>query len=349
MGSSAKKKKEKKKDFAKPKLKVGKARPKNTNATDTSFTARSIILKQQSLSESGRDSNTLFKHNLSLLSSKSDQQRRDALAYLTTTVHASGAAALPVPAEAVVAKAQPLVLDSSASVRSQLLKLLRALPSRDVAAAVEQLLLYTRAGMAHLSTEIRISSLDVLDWLLDSNGEAAVSVPGGWVKTLRAFQNLLSWQQHSAPGTGVSAGGGAGKWTSATPGKTNVSSSNKLLVHQLTSLSKLLTAGLTPSPTDPSFLADFAASVFPLRHALAHAMPRKSNPYGYLNLFGAPRDAEGEVYDTPEERTRVFEELALHEVFGKGVAEAKKEGGEVGRAASAVDKALRLAIRSEEG
>jgi len=40
MGSSAKRKKEKAKDFQKPKLKVGKARPKNTNATDTSFAAK---------------------------------------------------------------------------------------------------------------------------------------------------------------------------------------------------------------------------------------------------------------------------------------------------------------------
>ena len=40
MGSSAKKRKDKKKDFQKPKLKVGKARPKPINSTDTSFNAK---------------------------------------------------------------------------------------------------------------------------------------------------------------------------------------------------------------------------------------------------------------------------------------------------------------------
>ena len=70
MGSSAKKKKEKAKDFQKAKLKVGKARPKNTNATDTTFAAKSIVLKQQSLDESKREAGPLFNHNLSLLSSK---------------------------------------------------------------------------------------------------------------------------------------------------------------------------------------------------------------------------------------------------------------------------------------
>jgi hypothetical protein len=40
MGKSAKAKKEKKKDFQKAKLKVGKTKPKASNATDTSFKAR---------------------------------------------------------------------------------------------------------------------------------------------------------------------------------------------------------------------------------------------------------------------------------------------------------------------
>jgi pre-rRNA-processing protein IPI1 len=39
MGKSSKAKKEKKKDFQKAKLKVGKTKPKASNATDTSFKA----------------------------------------------------------------------------------------------------------------------------------------------------------------------------------------------------------------------------------------------------------------------------------------------------------------------
>jgi hypothetical protein len=46
MGKSSKAKKEKKKDFQKAKLKVGKTKPKASNATDTSFKAlcKSIIV-----------------------------------------------------------------------------------------------------------------------------------------------------------------------------------------------------------------------------------------------------------------------------------------------------------------
>jgi len=45
MGSSAKKKREKKKDFQKVKLKVGKAKPKPVNSTDTSFRSKGEHVK----------------------------------------------------------------------------------------------------------------------------------------------------------------------------------------------------------------------------------------------------------------------------------------------------------------
>ncbi|KAK4550759.1 hypothetical protein LTR36_000338 [Oleoguttula mirabilis] len=333
MGSSTKKKKEKAKDFQKTKLKVGKARPKNTNATDTSFAAKSIVFKQQSVSET-RDATALFNHNLSLLSSKTEPQRRDALQYLTAACQVAGKD-LPQPASAIVSKAQPLILDGSKGVRQQLLKLFKALQG-DIG-PLEQLLLYTRAGMTHLSTEIRLSALEVLDWLLQTQPEAVLACPGGWVKTLKTFQNLVSWQG------GLSATGATmnGKW-SATKAATSLGS-NKLLVHQLNTLATFLAAALTSEPVDPNASAERAAGLFPLWHTDAHMLPKKSNPFGYLNLFGAPRDAESEVYDNAESRAEIFGELGILEAFQAGVREAKKEGGEVGRAAALIDKALSLA------
>lgn len=334
MGSSAKKKREKKADFAKPKLKVGKARPKNTNATDTNFAAKSIVLKQQSLREGPRDASALFAHNLSLLSSRNDTQRRDALIYLITAVASAPSASLPKPASEVLAKASPLILDGSSTVRSQVLKLLKVLPIAQLG-SLEQTVLYTRAGLTHLSSDIRLMALDVLDWLIHTTGEAVVSQAGGWVKTLRTFQNLLSWQGTTASGTIQN-----GNW-SATKTTTNLGS-NKLLVHQLTTLARFMTAGLSRTPPDFKSEAWRTAALFPLWHADAHRIPKKSNPYGYLNLFGAPRDLESEVYDDAEERMNVFVDLNLYGAFQFGVQEAKREGGEIGRAASAVVKALSL-------
>ena len=342
MGSSAKKKKEKKKDFQKPKLKVGKTRPKNTNATDTSFSAKSIVFKQQSLSENGRDPKKLFEHNLSLLSSKADTQRRDALAYLTAVCGTQQ----NLPISAVVEKAQPLVLDGSSQVRQQLLKLFAALPKNELG-NVEKLLLYIRAGMTHMSNDIKGTSLDAMDWLLGAQGEAVVSCPGGWVKILRTFQSLLGWREDSTSSAGASRGAG-GKWSTSKT-TTNPTGTNKLLVHQLNTLAHFLTAGLTrpDRAAARAAAAKRAAELFPLWHTDAHMVPKKSNPYAYLSLFGAPRDVEGEMYEDAEEREEVFRELGLDAVFAKGAKEAKREAGEVGRAAAAVEKALRLV--GEEG
>lgn len=46
MGSSTKKKKEKKKDFQKPKLRVGKTKAKPANFTDTSFKSKGTSIPQ---------------------------------------------------------------------------------------------------------------------------------------------------------------------------------------------------------------------------------------------------------------------------------------------------------------
>ncbi|KAK3673124.1 rRNA processing protein [Recurvomyces mirabilis] len=336
MGALTKKQKEKKSDFKKTKLKVGKTRPKNTNATDTSFAAKSIVLKQQNLGETGRDATALFNHNLSLLSSKSETQRRDALQYLTSACTTIATAKLPQSAAAIIAKAQPLILDGNSAVRGQLLKLFRSLPAAQVG-SLDQVLLYTRAGMAHLSNDIKLFALDILDWSIGTNADTVMSCPGGWIKMLRTFQNLLAWQGDTINGVVTH-----GKW-SATKSTSSKLGSNKLLVHQLNTLASFLTAAMTPPPSDPFAEAKRAAQIFPLLETQAHLLPAKSNTFGYLNLFGAVRDLEGEVYADADERIEIFNELGLLEDFRTGTLEAKKEAGEVGRAASGVDKALRLA------
>ncbi|KAK5115039.1 hypothetical protein LTR62_001736 [Meristemomyces frigidus] len=337
MGSSTKKKNEKKKgDFQKTKLKVGKTRPTNTNATDTSFAAKSIVLKQQNLGESGRDATTLFNHNLSLLSSKNETQRRDALQYLTAACISFGVANLPQSPGAIIAKAQSLILDGNSDVRTQLLKLLKVLPTTDLG-SLDQILLYARAGMAHLSNDIKLFALDIVDWLLVSSPETLMACPGGWIKMLRTFQNLLVWQGEAVNGVVTH-----GKW-SATRSTSNKLGSSKLLVHQLNTLTMFLTAGLTPPPIDPLAEVKRAALVFPLLETQCHLLPAKSEPFGYLNLFGAVRDVESEVYADADERANIFNELGMLDIFKAGAREAKKEAGEVGRAASGLEKALRLA------
>ncbi|OLN97267.1 Pre-rRNA-processing protein IPI1 [Colletotrichum chlorophyti] len=317
MGSSTRKKKEKAKDFAKPKFKVGKAKAKPSNFTDTSFKAKSITMGQQSLGTEAPDVGTQFKHSLSLASSsRSDKQRKEALAHLTTQVSAENN---PVGTATVLSKLLPLISDASGPVRNQLLKLFRALPDAEVKHHAEKCIMYIRAGMTHLSADISNDSLSVLEWLLDVAEEETVGCPGGWVKTLNSFCALMGWTVKTSTG-----------WTSApkTGLRTKDAQSN---ARQIAVLARFLRAGLKPevaAPSNPNAYNDNT-----------YRIPRTPNPFSYLNLFGTRRDEEAEMYTDRESRQRVFHKRFL-ESFTRGVEQAKKEGGAMGRSAVAMDLAL---------
>ncbi|KAL1303809.1 hypothetical protein AAFC00_000271 [Neodothiora populina] len=328
MGSSARRKREKKQDFQKAKLKVGKTKAKADNFTDTSFKAKSIVLNQQSLSTAAPTAVAQFSHQLSLVSSKTDSQRQDALAALTNTIsNLAPGQPLPLPVATILPKIQPLVLDASKKAREQFLKLLRVLPVLQVRSHVDHMLLYVRAGMTHLASEIRMTALDALDWLLQIGPEEVVSCSGGWLKTLNSFMSLLGWQTAEK----------SGKWSSTkAPAKPGADS--KLLVKQLAVLARFLSAGFKDAQDTTSASLE-AARLFPLCGCDASVLYARSTPFRNLNLFGAARDAESSMYDDAEARKRAFDEAALKAV-ARGISNAKKEGGEVGRAASGLEKVL---------
>ncbi|KAL4874855.1 Rix1 complex component [Aspergillus karnatakaensis] len=345
MGASNKRKKEKQKDFVKPKLKVGKAKGKPENYTDTSFKSKSITLNQQSLTLNAPTQSSQFTHALSLTSSKSDSQRRDSLATLTTMISSRPTSSpLPQPVSTLLPPLLPLILDANASVRTNLLKLFKSLPESDVRDHVGQLLPYVRAGMTHLAADIRASAVEVLSWLVNVAGEEVVSVAGAWVKTLNCFLSVLGWHIE-----------GNSKWTSTAPtakasfGKAG--SKGKPQVRVLGVLAEFLDAGLLEQvqeqagmgmdvdSVDAGGLSGSTMSSFPILQTRSQMIPLTAQPYLYLNLFGAPRDEEGEMYETREDRWRVFEGRFLGAVE-KGVEGCRSEGGEVGRASSGVKKVL---------
>ncbi|KAH8684294.1 Rix1 complex component [Tricladium varicosporioides] len=321
------KKKEKKKDFQKVKLKVGKTKAKADNFTDTSFKAKSIVINQQSLTTSAPSSSSQFAHYLSLASSsKSDNQRRDALSYLTTQLVSQPVnAPMPLPTSILLPKLLPLILDGSQSVRTQLLKFLRLLPAEDVADRAEQALLYTRAGMTHLAAEIRVDALAVLEWLLEVAKEDVVTCPGGWVKTLKSFMSMMGWAVSS----------GSTKWTSAS--KASFGKAGKAFPRQVLVLSQFLKIGLVELGAQQPITT--ASKLFPLCDIEKHMIPTRSNAFAHLNLFGSSRDEEGEMYIDREDRQRVFQKR-FQEAVEVGIANAKKEAGEAGRAAAILSKVL---------
>ncbi|KAK8040534.1 pre-rRNA-processing protein IPI1 [Apiospora marii] len=191
MGSSNRKKAEKKKDFAKPKLKVGKAKAKPDSFTDTSFKSKAIVINKQ-LTEDAPDEIDRFKHYFSLAGSRSDTQRRDALANLTNQLSTTPPTN-PVGTHTLLNKLLPLMTDLSKSVRANLLKLLKALPADEVAPHVEKVILYIRGAMTHITQDIKDDGLNYMEWLLDVAGDSVVSGAGCWVKPLKDFTSILGW------------------------------------------------------------------------------------------------------------------------------------------------------------
>ncbi|KAI0835420.1 Rix1 complex component [Hypoxylon sp. FL0890] len=325
MGSSAKKKKEKKKDFQKPKLKVGKAKPKASNFTDTSFKSKAIVLQQQ-LAENAPNPTERFKHNLSLTTSRSDTQRRDALSYLAGQL-STNPPTNPVGTSTLLQRLLPMMSDSSGPVRGQLLKLLRNLPADEVRPHVEKIMLYIRGTMTNISQEVKDDGLNYMEWLLDVAGEDVVSSPGCWVKPLRDFMSVLGWTITISPTTASKSG-----WTSAPRTTFGAKKYGQSFPRQMLVLSKFLEMGFKPGMPTSWTPNDWFGNI--------SCVPRVPDPFGYLGLFKPPRDEDGEIYRNREDRQDIFQKRFMAAVEA-GVDMAKKEGGTAGRAAATLDQVLK--------
>jgi pre-rRNA-processing protein IPI1 len=324
MGSSAKKKREKKKDFQKPKLKVGKDRPKAANHTDTKFRAKAIVLNQQ-LNVDAPSSISQFQHHLSLVSSKSESQRREALAFLTTYISSTSSKKdtnLPVTGAALIEKLCPCILDSNNGVRSQVVKLLHSMSAADIQDHVPRLLPHVRAGMTSMSKDVRASGLDILSVLIATVPEELVSGPGGWYSTLECFIIMLGWRSSEIK-----------KWTMSKPAMGEPKTTARILV----ALSEFLEAGLAEKRMEDE--GNRAAANFPYWDLDHHRIPTKSNAYDYLNLYGTIRDEKTEMLEDREDRLRVYDEHFRYQIE-TGVAPCRKEGGEIGRASGLLSKVL---------
>ncbi|KAL8908550.1 MAG: hypothetical protein Q9207_000760 [Kuettlingeria erythrocarpa] len=328
MGSSAKKKKEKKKDFQKPKFKVGKARTKPTNLTDTSFKSKAIVLNQQSLATTPPSATSQFSHHLSLLASHTDSQRKDSLSYITSAISTRAAdAPLQRPVSVLLPMVLGLTSDRSRGVRIQLLKLLRALPASDLEDHAGQFLLHVRAGITHLAADVRSSTLDMLTWALDLCGDALVAYPGGWVKTLKSLVAIQGWPLKDAPSA----------WSSRDASLGNPGSGGKAMVKGLNALASFLRIGFEdPSEQDNK---DSNSCGWPLKNTGAHMVSKKADCFAHLSLFGPSRDEDSLAYGDKEDRQRVFQER-LRGPIQRGLEATTQQGGEIGRAAAGVRKAI---------
>ena len=327
MGSSAKKKKEKKKDFQKPKLKVGKAAPKAANSTNTSFKSKSIQINQKINSDAPSTSEQIL-HHVSLLSSRIESQRKESLAFLSGAIaNRNGEESLPVSVQDLLLKGMPLLLDSSSAVRSELLRLLKVLSPRSIGDYGDLLLPYIRAGMTHLSAEIRRAALDALSNISEIAGKELVSASGGWTKTLQCLETILGFKDFK-DGDGWSVH------------KSGFREDAKAVARAMQVAVRFLSAGLEQA-SDEADSAYHSADDFPLYDLEHHRIPTKPSPYGYLNLFGKPLDDDQRRIEDRDERILQFRER-FYEKFVRCLERGKTEGGEVGRSANQMLKIIQV-------
>ena len=264
---------------------------------------------------------------MSTISSRSDSQRKESLSYLTTAVASRPAdEPLPQPLGILLPKLLPLLLDANNGVRSQLLKLLQALPKEGMEAYADKMLLYIRAGMTHLALDIRRSSLESFDWAVATCGKELVECPGGWLKTLKTFLVMLGWAATSDSSS---------SWSSI---KASSLTGDKMAAKSLASLASFLELGLVEEQASREHELALRQAYFPLHQTWMHTIPKKSHAYRHLNLFGPPREEEDDIYGDVEARRGVFKKYQA--AFEKGLDNAKRAGGDIGRAGAKTAKII---------
>lgn len=182
--------------------------------------------------------------------------------------------------------------------------------------------------------------MDPLEWLLDTVPEEVVSCPGGWAKTLAAFVRSLAWKKSEASING---------WTSHRDAGVRPAKETQARTRQMNVLASFIRAGIAPPSAEDLAAAEAAAtSTFPYVGLRQNLLPERSNAFAHLHLFGPPPDEENEMYQDREERQRLFSAKYDYDIR-EGAEQMRKEGGELGRAAAGVKRAVETGMKDFDG
>ncbi|ONH66292.1 Pre-rRNA-processing protein IPI1 [Cyberlindnera fabianii] len=343
MGSSSKKKKDKQKDFRKTKLKVGKEKAKPTNFTDTSFTAKTISLPNQSISRNVEGEADIIKR-LTLVKHHQNTTRKETLIYIEQHLPEN-----PSLYKQILTAVIPLMVDVSASVRTALVNLLVAAAKKQpnlMELHARSVVLFVHSAMTHITPAIRHDSTRFLDILIEYSPDSLVR--SAWVKTLRAFFTLMSWTLTDSKQS-VSL---------AVTTSSVINTSSKAKKQTLDSFAKFIKAGCRPSEAETR--KKLAITSHPLTQK--YLIPVTPQPFAHLKLFTRElTNNSGKAADTGDKtldlntvacedyltRRRVFVEFFAPHVL-KNVENIIKEGGEAGKAAKTLQVLVEEVVKEHE-
>ncbi|KAJ2555429.1 rRNA processing protein [Coemansia sp. RSA 1933] len=202
MPKASKKKQKKVEDFKKVKLKVGKKKAPPSNATDTSFTAKSIVLTGQSITadKDGQLTNArnlTLKDILSQLRHYSAVTRKEALAGMANllSLHPQ---LISTELGPIIDGTVKLIVDNEPVVRKSLLQLygniLRQVPTRDLVPFIQLLVVFICSAMSHILEDIRADAVKFLDLIVEMAPESAAQFSS---RILPNFYSLLETNTQS--------------------------------------------------------------------------------------------------------------------------------------------------------
>lgn len=316
MGGSKRHRKNKQKDFAKAKLRVGKKAPGRQNLTDTTFKAKNITLNQKKIG--GLDSAEALKRKLSILRKPTQNlnSRKEIMMELVEGLdkHYDGYVG---DMDDILKVSNILVLDRSRKMRELNLNLWKWLVESGkislLTLHLNELLLFVNSAMTHLSPGVRTDSIKSLACLLSSPELADLTVKSSWYKLLHNFMILMNW---STDKSGKTQKNLVIREDSADLEQKDLV---KIRIDQLKVLGDLIHIGCFEEPTKES-KADQTVQIHPL--VRCYMIPTKPEPFRSLRLFtdvtfGVATDLETVATDDLANRRKV-----LLEGFGEGL-----EGG----------------------
>ncbi|KAK9451031.1 Rix1 complex component [Limtongia smithiae] len=310
--------KEKRKDFVKQKLKVGKTKPKATAHTELGFKAKAIGLPSQSITKVHLPKD-VFAHYLSLTRHHSPIARREALAYLNSH--------LPAPTDidaSLFSALAPLILDPAPSVRSTLLTFFSSIPQASMAPHMQIIVMCIRSGLTHLQEDVRRDAAKFLSLLLkvEDRDVSQQIISRNWTSLLTCFGGIFNWDMSSLneKTNSTTPNPNTRKFTHAAP-----LSSLKNSTGHITALSQFLKLGLSSQCSGDSSTLHTVS--FYHTDTAKHMMPTNSAAaYSRLNLFSIPKAAAAEDICTRFEKIKpIYSQIIVTLDSGR------REGGEVGR------------------
>lgn len=193
MGST-RKSKLKKKDFVKPKLKVGKSTTA-ANATNTEFKAKRITLSRTSLNSSTDDN---YSRKLSLLkkSTTNVNSRQEILTEIVSSLQKNQ----DLPIDAILSTIRILFVDQSKKVRSlarESLSLIIKSNENLVSLNHDSLMLFLYSAMTHLKPTIRSDSIHILQLIFSNDNLRALTLSNHWIRLWNNLLVLLNWKSEN--------------------------------------------------------------------------------------------------------------------------------------------------------